>query len=153
MPVDRECSLRKSPGGRRSRPPRSDRKATSTPKWSISNPSHGQQTLRGVAPGPDHRPVTKFVRMMLPIGKWCTSHGDHGQVSGNGTEPTAAIPQIPIASALFCGGYISPMLAPPVASAGEPRTPVTNRKTRSIEKLVASAVGTWKSTKSARVEM
>ena len=39
------------------------------------------------------------------------------------------------------------MFAPTVANTGEPNNPVRNRKARSIPKLLAIAVSTWKRTK------
>ena len=42
---------------------------------------------------------------------------------------------------------MSAMVAPPVAKAGEPKKPVRKRKARSMPKLLANAVGIWKSTK------
>jgi hypothetical protein len=64
---------------------------------------------------------------------------------------TAPMPQTVIPYALFCGLHMSPMLAPPVASEGEPTKPVINRKVRSISRFTERAVGTCKTTKTIRV--
>ena len=69
-------------------------------------------------------------------------------IKGPTTGPqTAPIPQIARPYACFCGRYMSAMVAPPVASAGEPKNPVRKRNANSMPKLVARAVGSWKSTK------
>ena len=63
------------------------------------------------------------------------------------------MPQIPMPYARFCGRYMSPILAPPVARTGEPTKPVMKRKARSMPKFTASAVGTCKTTNNAKVPM
>jgi hypothetical protein len=42
---------------------------------------------------------------------------------------------------------MSAMVAPPVASAGEPKKPVKKRKARSMPKLTEKTVGSWNNTK------
>lgn len=59
----------------------------------------------------------------------------------------------PIISASVEVGHRSLMLAPPVARAGEPRTPVRKRKTRMQAKLLEKTMGSWKMMKSRRVMM
>jgi hypothetical protein len=61
---------------------------------------------------------------------------------GPSTGPqTAPIPHTAKPYTCFFGRYISAMEAPPVASAGEPKNPVKNRKARSMPKLIEKTVG------------
>jgi len=60
---------------------------------------------------------------------------------------TAPIPQTARPYTCFLGRYMSAMEAPPVASAGEPKNPVKNRKASSMPKLTERAVGIWRRTK------
>jgi phage protein D len=71
--------------------------------------------------------------------------------SGPSTGPqTAPIPQTARPYACFWGRYISAIVAPPVASAGDPKNPVKNRNARSMPKLTAKSVGSWNKTKIAK---
>jgi hypothetical protein len=56
-----------------------------------------------------------------------------------------------MAYARFAGDQMSAIEAPPVARIGDPKNPVKKRKARSIPKFSASAVGTWKATKTTSV--
>jgi hypothetical protein len=60
---------------------------------------------------------------------------------------TAPIPQTARPYTCFLGRYMSAIEAPPVASAGDPKNPVKNRKARSMPKLMEKTVGNCRRTK------
>jgi hypothetical protein len=91
---------------------------------------------------PESHMSSQIVQVQL---RACTANPPtRGPSTGPATAPT---PQTANPYACFWGRYMSAMVAPPVARAGEPKKPVRKRKARSMPKLTDSAVGICNKTK------
>lgn len=95
-----------------------------------------EEKVKGEGEGAQPRQHPHRSSPNLCISDKTTDKGTHGK------EDMAEAPQMVRPYARFLGASMSVIVAPPVARTGDPTKPVINRNTKSLPKLVASAVGT-----------